>query len=196
MPTRTILSTFRQLDFEAAMQDVYDFLHDINSHLIGKGLPRMDDTLRKATMSGTLSDMLTASIQPAFSQHGEAQPESCREWSAQRPPGSPGWGRVQRRLSRRWRRGCGDKTALKRGGAFDTQGARNQWLCVFVYEVDRVTQPATERSALTFREVYLSKVTISHFTARARKTDIGTRTANIAGAGLVRFRSNWIYKSV
>ena len=44
------------------MQDVYDFFHDVNSHLVGKGLERLDDMLRPAIMSGVLSDMLTASL--------------------------------------------------------------------------------------------------------------------------------------
>ena len=43
------------------MQDVYDFLFDVNIHLVGKGLERLDDMLRKANMSGMLSDRLTSS---------------------------------------------------------------------------------------------------------------------------------------
>ena len=49
-------------DFQMAMQDVYDFFFDVNSHLTGKGLQRLDDMLRPAIMSGVLSDMLTASL--------------------------------------------------------------------------------------------------------------------------------------
>src|SRR6266513_932353 len=49
-------------DFSLALQDIYDFFHDVNSHLVGKGLDRLDDMLRPAIMSGVLSDMLTASL--------------------------------------------------------------------------------------------------------------------------------------
>ena len=49
-------------DFRLAMHDVYDFFFDVNSHLVAKGLERLDDTLRPASMSGVLSDMLTASL--------------------------------------------------------------------------------------------------------------------------------------
>ena len=52
----------RRQDFELAMQDVYDFLYDVNSFLTRKGLQRLDDMLRPAIMSGVLSDMLTASL--------------------------------------------------------------------------------------------------------------------------------------
>ena len=49
-------------DFRLAIQDVYDFFHDVNTGLVAKGLDRLDDTLRPAIMSGVLSDMLTASL--------------------------------------------------------------------------------------------------------------------------------------
>ena len=49
-------------DFRAAVQDVYDFFHDVNTALTAKGLARLDDMLRPAIMSGMLSDMLTASL--------------------------------------------------------------------------------------------------------------------------------------
>jgi hypothetical protein len=52
----------RQQDFQMAMQDVYDFFYDVNSHLTERGLQRLDDMLRPAIMSGLLSDMLTASL--------------------------------------------------------------------------------------------------------------------------------------
>lgn len=52
----------RPQDFQMAMQDVYDFFYDVNSHLARKGLQRIDDMLRPAIMSGVLSDMLTASL--------------------------------------------------------------------------------------------------------------------------------------
>ena len=36
----------RVQDFQMAMQDVYDFLYDVNAHLTGRGLQRLDDMLR------------------------------------------------------------------------------------------------------------------------------------------------------
>ena len=51
----------RLADFELALQDVYDFFFDVNLLFEAKGLPRLDDNLRPAILSGMLSDMLTAS---------------------------------------------------------------------------------------------------------------------------------------
>ena len=39
------------------------------------------------------------------------------------------------------------KTTRKSGGAVDTHGARDQWMCVFVYKVDNDAEPARETSA-------------------------------------------------
>jgi hypothetical protein len=47
----------RDSDFRSAMQDIYDLLHDTNQFLVDKGLPRLDDTVRAANMSGLLSDI-------------------------------------------------------------------------------------------------------------------------------------------
>ncbi len=54
--------SLRLEDFAIAMQDVYDFFFDVNKLFLDKSLPRLDDTLRPAIMSGLLSDMLTSSV--------------------------------------------------------------------------------------------------------------------------------------
>ena len=49
-------------DFSLVMQDVYDFFFDVNSHLFGKGIKRLDEMLRPAAMSGLISDMISVSM--------------------------------------------------------------------------------------------------------------------------------------
>jgi hypothetical protein len=61
-PTVVLPFELRVEDYSIAMQDVYDFFHDVNSNLVGKGLRRLDDMLRPAIMSGMLSDVLTESL--------------------------------------------------------------------------------------------------------------------------------------
>lgn len=61
-PKATLPFELRLNDFAMAMQDVYDFFHDVNVGLVEKGLERLDDMVRPAIMSGLLSDMLTASL--------------------------------------------------------------------------------------------------------------------------------------
>ena len=98
----------RIADFAAAMQDVYDFFYDVNSHMVGKGLQRLDDMLRPAIMSGVLSDMVTASL----AKHSRVLTEN------QYHNGHPDLvvqRRVCRELSEGRRSGCGNQDHQKEG---------------------------------------------------------------------------------
>lgn len=175
----------RLRDFEIAMQDVYDFFFDVNAFLQGKGLQRLDDMLRPAIMSGLLSDMLTASL----AKHARTLTENRHH------NGHPDLivnGRYPNNAVQAGEDGVEIKTTRKAGGAVDTHGARNQWMCVFVYEVDGTTEPATERRPMTFTEVYIAQVTVDDFRKNARG-ELGTRTATLARAGIERFRQGWVY---
>jgi len=173
-------------DFEIAMQDVYDFFFDVNKLFFEKGLPRLDDTLRPAIMSGVLSDMLTSSMAKhsrSLVQNGYFNGHPDLLVSGRYPLDSAKAGED----------GFEIKTTRKKGGAVDTHGARNQWLCVFVYEVDNETEPAQSRRPLRFVEVYLSQVTTGDFRKNARG-ELGTRTATLDRDGIKKLRTNWIYK--
>jgi hypothetical protein len=85
------------------------------------------------------------------------------------------------------------KTTRKAGGAVDTHGAREQWMCVFVYEMDNLTEPAIERRPMTFTAVYLAHVTLEDF-RRNPRGELGTRTATLDRAGLAKLRASWVYR--
>ena len=85
------------------------------------------------------------------------------------------------------------KTTRKRGGAVDTHGGRDQWMCSFVYVVDRETEPAVSRRPMLFTEVYLARVTVADFRQNERG-QLGTRTATLHRFGLEKLRAGWIYR--
>lgn len=178
----------RQLDFQAAMQDVYDFFFDVNTNLVGRGLKRLDDMLRQAIMSGMLSDMLTASL----ATHSRALTENLFH------NGHPdlivdGMFERNRVKSGGVDGGVEIKTTRKKGGAVDTHGAREQWMCVFVYDVDtRPGVPYLDRAPMTFKEVYLGNVTLDDF-RRNPRGELGTRTATLDRAGIAKLRRSWVY---
>ena len=176
----------RLKDFEIAMQDIYDFFYDVNSHLAGRGLQRLDDMLRPAIMSGVLSDMLTASM----AKHSRVLKEN------QYPNGHPDLivqGVYQNNSVKSGTEGIEVKTTRKSGCAVDTHGARDQWMCVFVYDVDTESEPANDRKPMTFAEVYLGKVTVDDFRKNPRG-ELGTRTATLHREGIKKLRGNWIYR--
>ncbi|MBI3299945.1 MAG: hypothetical protein HYZ75_17410 [Elusimicrobia bacterium] len=176
----------RTKDFESAMQDVYDFFFDVNSHLAGNDLERLDEMLRPAIMSGVISDMLTASL----SKHSRSLIEN-RHFNGH--PDLVVKGVYPGNKAKAGDQGIEIKTTRKAGGAVDTHGARNQWMCVFVYSVDNETEPARSRRPMTFTEAYLGEVTIDDFRRNARG-ELGTRTATLHKEGIKKLRQNWLYR--
>ena len=173
-------------DFRLAIQDVYDFFFDVNKSLVAKGLDRLDDTLRPAIMSGVLSDMITASlakhsrtlfVNTYFNGHPDLVVKGVYALNAVKA------GEF----------GVEIKTTRKPGGAVDTHGARNQWMCVFVYSVDNVSEPATERIPMGFTEIYLGEVRIDDFRKNSRG-ELGTRTATLHANGIAKLRRSWVYR--
>lgn len=175
----------RQDDFRLAMQDVYDFLFDVNTFLLARGLERLDDMLRAANLSGMLSDMLTSSLAKhsrslVVNDYHNGHPDLLVK------------GQYANNRVKAGEHGIEVKTTRKKGGAVDTHGGRNQWMCVFVHQVDKVTEPATERKPMRFTEVYLGEVKVDEF-RRNERGDLGTRTATLDAAGVAKLRTHWIY---
>ena len=170
------------------MQDVYDLFFDVNSGLLGKGLERLDDFLRPAIMSGLLSDLVTASL----AKHSRALTQN-KYFNGH--PDLVLKGVYPKDAVKAGTEGVEIKTTRKSGGAVDTHGARNQWMAVFVYNVDILTEPAREREPMSFTEIYLSRVTVDDF-RRNPRGELGTRTATLHREGIQKLRDNWIYKAV
>lgn len=176
----------RLKDFEMAMQDVYDFFYDVNCGLTERGLQRLDDMLRPAIMSGVLSDMLTASL----AKHARSLTVNLYH------NGHPDLvvsGIYPDNKVKAGTEGVEIKTTRKAGGAVDTHGARDQWMCVFVYDVDNATEPARNRKPMAVTEIYLGQVTKDDF-RKNQRGELGTRTATLHKDGIEKLRKNWVYK--
>ncbi len=177
----------RRDDFRLATQDVYDFFYDVNTNLVARGLDRLDEMLRPAIMSGVLSDMLTASLAKhsrslVVNAYFNGHPDLVVK------------GRYPGNAVKAGELGVEIKTTRKAGGAVDTHGAREQWMCVFVYEVDNIGEPASNRQPMRFTEIYLGKVELNDFRKNARG-ELGTRTATLHARGIAKLRQSWIYRA-
>lgn len=175
----------RREDFALVMQDVYDFFFDVNLRLFEKGIKRLDEMLRPAAMSGLISDMVTASM----AQHSRVLVENTYH------NGHPDLivnGIYPNDSVKSGTEGIEIKSTRKPGGAVDTHGAREQWMCVFVYRVDNATEPAVDRAPMKFTEVYLGYVTVGDFRKNPRG-ELGTRTATLDRYGIAKLRKNWVY---
>jgi hypothetical protein len=187
-PAASFPFELRLEDFAMAMQDVYDFFFDVNSFLLNKGLQRLEEMLRPAIMSGLLSDLLTVSIAKhsralTQNQHFNGHPDLLVK------------GAYPNDSEKAGTEGVEIKTTRKAGGAVDTHGARAQWMAVFVYATDDVTEPARNRTPTRFTEVYLGQVTVDDFRRNARG-ELGTRTATLHREGMAKLRQNWVYREL
>jgi hypothetical protein len=176
----------RLRDFEMAMQDIYDFFFDVNQGLVDRGLARLDDMLRPAIMSGLLSDMLTSSM----AKHSRSL--VLNGFHNGHPDLVVG-GAYPQNSVKAGTEGVEIKATRKRGGAVDTHGARDQWMCVFVYDVDTQSEPARSRRPMNIVEVYLGPVAVADFRKNPR-SELGTRTATLHRQGIEKLRENWVYK--
>lgn len=175
----------RLADFGLAMQDIYDFFYEVNVFLTDRGLKRLDDMLRPAAMSGIISDMVTASM----ARHSHVLVENRYH------NGHPDLivnGVYPNDAVKAGERGVEIKSTRKSGGAVDTHGAREQWMCVFVYRVDNETEPAADRAPMRFTEIYLGHVTVDDF-RRNPRGELGTRTATLDKYGIQKLRKSWVY---
>lgn len=175
----------RPEDFALVMQDVYDFFFDVNTHLFGRGLRRLDEMLRPAAMSGLVSDMITGSM----ARHSRVLVENRHH------NGHPDLvvnGLYPNDAVKAGKEGLEIKSTRKPGGAVDTHGAREQWMCVFVYKVDNETEPAVDRAPMKFTEVYLGHVSVEDFRKNPRG-ELGTRTATLDKQGIRKLRRSWVY---
>ena len=168
------------------MQDVYDFLYNVNKLLLEQGLQRLDDMLRPAAMSGIISDMLTArlahhTLSLCENRHFNGHPDLIVKGVYPNDAVAAG------------KEGIEIKSTSKKGGAVDTHGARDQNMCVFVYELDTKTEPAINRQPMRFTEVYLAPVTVGDFRTNGRGP-LGTRTATLNKSGLACLRRYWLYR--
>ena len=182
---RSLPYNLRIEDYSIAMQDVYDFFYDVNERLQNRGLKRLDDMLRPAAMSGLISDMLTASL----AQHARSLTDN------QYHNGHPDLieaGRYPNDSVASGTMGVEIKTTRNSRASVDMHGARDQWLCVFVYEVDNETEPAVDRRPMRFTQVYLQEVKINDF-RRNERGELGTRTASLDREGITKLRKGWVY---
>jgi hypothetical protein len=185
-PAAQLPFELRLKDFELAMQDVYDFFYDVNVLLLSKGLQRLDEMLRPAIMSGLLSDMIAASV----AKHSRTLVQN-KYFNGH--PDLLVQGVYAKDKVKAGTEGVEIKTTRKSGGAVDTHGARDQWMCVFVYDIDNVTEPAIARRPMRFTEIYIAHVTTTDFRRNARG-ELGTRTATLDRLGIAKLRQNWVYR--
>ena len=77
-PAAVLPYNLRLQDFEMAMRDVYDFLHDTNQFLVDKSLPRLDDTVRSGL--DVNEEKISSSTLSRRGERNTPRPAGCQQW--------------------------------------------------------------------------------------------------------------------
>jgi hypothetical protein len=175
----------RKDDFALAMQDLYDFLYDVNSILLEKGLGRLEDMLRPAIYTGVLSELMTEYLAKhsrslTVNKYPNGHPDLIKK------------GIYLHNKIKSGEEGIEIKCTVKQSGAVDMHGARDQNLCVFSYVTDVETEPVKERTPTKFTKIYLATVKTSDFRKNSRG-ELGTRTATLDRDGIKTLRNGLLY---
>jgi hypothetical protein len=184
-PSRSYPYNLRQSDFQRAMEDLYDFFFDINTNLVERGLQRFDDLTRPAALSGILSDLITDSL-------AKASRALVSNTFHNGHPDLVVKGRYPRDSVEAGTEGIEVKST-RGSDAVDTHAPRNEWMCVWVYDVDNDPDKTVyDRDPLTIRRVFLAEVTRADFRFNDRGPN-GTRTYSLHRDGLRVLRDGWVY---
>lgn len=173
--------------FHLAMQDVYDFFYRVNGGLQNWWNDEtVENTLPKATVSGIVSGLLLKRL-------GLHAPTLTPNRYHNGHPNLVPRGLYKENKIRAGDEGLHVKATVKSGGGVDRHAGRNEWVCVFVYEMDRREQANGVRSPLAFTEVYLGRFTEEDYVLSERKKR-GTDTARLSPDALSRLQENWVFR--
>lgn len=178
----------RRETFSVAMDDIYELLASVNEALIGRGLLRLEESVRGAIYSGLLSDLIAASL----AKH--AQGLTKNRFANGHPDLLP-VGRFTLDSAQSAEEGVEIKVTNKRGGAVDMHGERPAWLCVFRYQTDLETEPVIKRAPTRFTDIWLYQASDSAEFRHNSRGPLGTRTVTLNRLGLQRMRARWIYST-
>lgn len=172
-----------------AMTDFTDFLCTVNTELVRKGMPRLEDILMPANFSSMVGEFITANL-PQHCQgvvkntyhngHPDLLPSGKYPKDAAQHAGVDG---IEVKASR----------YLK---GWQGHNAEDAWLMVFVFESGRPSDllKAKPKMAFRFLAVYGAMLTKAdrQFAGRSA-TSRRTITATVLPSGFEKMAKNWIY---
>lgn len=176
----------RLSDFKSTMEDIYEFMFEMNEGTVNKGWGRLEDALQKQALSNVLSNLLNMSLAKHSKglvvnglPNGHPDLIIKDKYSDNKIPSAA--------------EGLEVKATSKCEASVDMHSARDQHLCTFVYKVDsKEGKPISEREPLKFVGIFLGHVTEEDYRKNSRGKR-GTQTATLDKNGLLKYRRSWVY---
>lgn len=176
----------RIAEVRAALEDIYDFLHNVNRFLTGKGWDRLEETLLAATFSGVISEM---AVQSTSKQSATLIRNGYHNGRPDLLPRD----QYPDNAALQATEGVEVKASRNDGG-WQGHNVENGWIMVYQYLVDVETEPIEEREPTTFVRVLIAQLDDDDWSFSGRsETSRRTPTASILRSGKEKLLANPIY---
>ncbi len=171
-----------------AMDATYNFLHDMNSFLIGKGYRRIEDMLLGNSFAGILSEIVVQNLERVSKTlERNTQVGGFPDLLPVGVYGSPAVLRGAQGI---------EVKASKQSGGWQGHNPEKGWYIIFRYIVDTETMPDEERHPMEFVQVLAAELDESDWSFSGRRG--GSRrtiTASMNQKGVAKLRANPVYQN-
>lgn len=176
----------RAAEVRAALEDVYDFLYNVNRFLVGKGWDRLEETLMPATFSGVISEMAVQSVSK------QSTAVIRNQYHNGRPDLLPR-GHYPDNAILQGPEGIEVKASRNKSG-WQGHNVENGWIMVFQYRLDLQGEPVEKREPTQFVRVLIAQLSEEDWSFSGRAgTSRRTPTASIRRSGAEKLLANPIY---
>ena len=176
----------RVAEIRAALEDIYDFPHNVNRFLTERGWDRLEETLEAATFSGVISEMIVQStakqsVSLIKNQHHNGRPDLLPR------------GVYQNDAMLQAEEGIEIKASRNDGG-WQGHNVENGWIMIFQYKFDRENTTVEDREPTKFVRVLLAQLDEEDWGFSGRQaTSRRTPTASILRSGKKKLLANPVY---
>jgi len=170
-----------------AVEDVYNFLHNVNNTLVDQGL----EPLETLVLGNTLSKMLSELIVKRISAHCETLTRNVR--TGGHPDLIPE-GMYPGNSVLRAPEGIEVKTSKQRGG-WQGHNPERGWLIIFRYIMEEPNPPVEERQPIEFVQILFGRLETEDWSLAERgERSRRTRTTSINQRGVHKLRRSPVYQ--
>lgn len=170
-----------------ALEQVYEFLHDLNTFMVSKGYGRLEEMILGNSLSGFISEMVVKNL-------GAASKSLARNTKVGGHPDLIPRGRYPDDSVLRADDGIEVKTSVQSGG-WQGHNPERSWILVVQYSVDVITQPIEERRPIEVLKVMCGLLEESDWSFSGRSgASRRTPTASILQSGTLKLHRNYIYE--
>jgi hypothetical protein len=176
----------RVAEVRAAIEDIYDFLHNVNRFLTEKGWDRLEETLMAATFSGMISELVVQSLSKQSAslisnQYHNGRPDLLPRSHYPNDAALRGEEGIEVKASRH-------------SSGWQGHNVESGWIMIFQYQLDIETQPMEQRDPTTFVRVLLAQLKETDWSFSGRgEGSRRTITASILRSGMEKLLATPLY---